>query len=128
MVRVLLLLLPRQEGLLQRREEHLSLFLVISGKYVDTEHDVRSAELFRRTEAGSIELQCLIHQGGCKMGGEGERQTHRSGELSSIETRAQDPDWYLEAGPGDRLHCLPRLRRLEVMHQLGDIVRKAVGR
>src|SRR3954454_9295152 len=61
------------------------------------------------------------------MGGKGKRKTHRCGDLRSIETGAQNPDWDLDTSTRNGLNLLARLHRLEVGHQLGNIVRKAVG-
>jgi len=61
------------------------------------------------------------------MGGKGKGKTHRRGELRSIKTGAQNPDWDLDTGTRNGLNLLARLHRLEVVHQLGNIVRKAVG-
>ncbi len=85
-------------------------------------------QLIRGAKSRPIEIQRLIHQRRGKMRGKGKGKTHRRCELCSVEAGAQNPDRDLEAGAGNRLNLLPRLDRLKVVHQLGNIVRKAVGR
>jgi len=58
--------------------------------------------------------------------GEGVRQAEHRGELGAEQAGAQNPDRDVEAFARDRANP-PRLGRLEIVHQLDDVVGELVG-
>ena len=61
------------------------------------------------------------------MRGEGEGQAEIGRELRAEGARAEDPDRHLQPGARHRLYLLTRLGRLEIAHQLDDVLREPVG-
>ncbi len=83
-------------------------------------------EMARGLEAFAIDPDRIHHLRWCEMRGEGIGPAEHRRELRAEKARSQNPDGHVESRTGDRPDPLAGLRRIEIMHQLYDIVGKLI--
>src|SRR4029079_5327659 len=96
--------------------------VAVRDDHVRADHRVRFFELRRRPEILAIDRERGHQIARREVRRERVRQPERGEELSAEQARAQNPERYLEAGPGNGLHDLARLEVAEVGLQLEHVL------
>ncbi|MNN24775.1 hypothetical protein D3C81_1382170 [compost metagenome] len=115
------------KALLLGGEQASRLGFGFAGDDIQRQDRVRLAQMLRRLEIAAIQRQRFVHGIRREVRGEGEWQTHRCRQPRTEQAGTQQPHRHIHARTRHGLHALPRLRRREVMQQLGHVLRELVG-
>ena len=86
-----------------------------------------SVERLGGLEIPAVEIEGRIQVVGREVGGEGEGEAERGGELGAEVAGAEEPEGQVQPFAGDRPHRLPGGRRAEVGLQLQQVLREGVA-